>query len=54
MEIARSHVQYKVIYTFLEWSRKQTKTGSSVALMKKKEDFAPDSMQAMNGTDVVY
>ncbi|KAL3990463.1 Tripeptidyl peptidase II family protein [Acanthocheilonema viteae] len=48
MEIARSHVQYRVIYTFSEWSRKQIKTVSSIALMKKKEDFAADSMQAMN------
>uniref|UniRef100_A0A915PW83 Tripeptidyl-peptidase 2 n=1 Tax=Setaria digitata TaxID=48799 RepID=A0A915PW83_9BILA len=48
MELARSHVQYRVMYTFAEWSRKQTKAVSSVALVKKKEDFAPDSMQAMN------
>uniref|UniRef100_A0A1I8F0V4 Tripeptidyl-peptidase 2 n=1 Tax=Wuchereria bancrofti TaxID=6293 RepID=A0A1I8F0V4_WUCBA len=48
IELARSHVQYQVTYTFPEWTHKQTKTVSSVALVKKKEDFAPDSMQAMN------
>lgn len=49
MELARSQIQYPVIFVFPEWSHKQTKTVSSVALVKKKEDFAPDSMQAMNG-----
>ncbi|KAM3727921.1 Tripeptidyl-peptidase [Dirofilaria immitis] len=48
IELARSHVQYRALYTFSEWSRKQTKVVSAVALVKKKEDFAPDSMQAMN------
>lgn len=47
-------MQYRVIYTFSEWNRKQTKTVSSVSLIKKKEDFAPDSVQAMNGIDVVF
>ncbi|VIO89724.1 Hypothetical subtilase-type proteinase F21H12.6 in chromosome II, putative [Brugia malayi] len=48
IELARGHVQYQVTYTFPEWTHKQTKTVSSVALVKKKEDFAADSMQAMN------
>lgn len=49
MELARSHVQYPVTYMFPEWGRKQTKGVSSVTLTKKKEDYAPDSVQAMNG-----
>ncbi|VDN86725.1 unnamed protein product [Brugia pahangi] len=48
IELARGHVQYQVTYTFPEWTHKQAKTVSSVALVKKKEDFAADSMQAMN------
>ncbi|VDM98208.1 unnamed protein product [Thelazia callipaeda] len=46
MEAARSNVQYQATYTFSEWNRKSVKTVSPVTLVKK-EDVAPDSIQAM-------
>uniref|UniRef100_A0A183DV00 TPPII domain-containing protein n=1 Tax=Gongylonema pulchrum TaxID=637853 RepID=A0A183DV00_9BILA len=51
MELSRSHVQYPVTYTFPEWPRKLTKEIPAVTLGKKKEDCAPDSIEAMNGKD---
>ncbi|VDK58046.1 unnamed protein product [Anisakis simplex] len=48
LELARSVVQYRVIYTFNEWGRRQPKALSCVTLTKKKDETSANTLQEMN------
>uniref|UniRef100_A0A915CK82 Tripeptidyl-peptidase 2 n=1 Tax=Parascaris univalens TaxID=6257 RepID=A0A915CK82_PARUN len=48
IDMARSVVQYRVIYTFNEWGRRQAKGLSCVTLAKKRDESAANTLQAMN------
>lgn len=49
IDMARSVVQYRVIYTFNEWGRRQAKGLSCVTLAKKRDEASANTLQAMNG-----
>uniref|UniRef100_F1KRN9 Tripeptidyl-peptidase 2 n=1 Tax=Ascaris suum TaxID=6253 RepID=F1KRN9_ASCSU len=48
IDMARSVVQYRVIYTFNEWGRRQAKGLSCVTLAKKRDEASANTLQAMN------
>uniref|UniRef100_A0A915CJZ7 Tripeptidyl-peptidase 2 n=1 Tax=Parascaris univalens TaxID=6257 RepID=A0A915CJZ7_PARUN len=54
IDMARSVVQYRVIYTFNEWGRRQAKGLSCVTLAKKRDESAANTLQAMNEADELF